>query len=1247
MKRKIKYILLFLAGMVVLCFLCIALIATTLDEADYRKIAIRTVEYFTGYEVDVQGDFTLVLSSEPYLAVSDVRFEPGRGGSQPYIDHIGQLQLKLSVAHLVAGKLLFKQLTIDEVTLLLTVAEDQQKRSTRARKKKSISSRFIPVLENAVLQNITVNISDQIKGSTAKIGLRHLKIDDTGESGYRDVTGEGVVNAQEFKIQGRLGSVAQIFNSRQPFPVSMNVNTANFDLNVSGKIDDFIHGEGLDLQLSGEVADLSNTLSLFTVQPPGLGRMTFIADVTGKMSTPEVSNLYVNIFKESNTQITAKGSARNIINGDGIDIVINGSTSNNDIIELFLPSIMADFSRLDIQCRLSKQQTDYILEDIDANGFNSQDLAMSAFGSINLGDLKSHFNIKEIDLDLQLTSPTTNAAKRFLLDWLPEIGPVQGKGRLIGSMHRLSLEDLAIGINESGPLKVMSKGRIGQIPTQKGMHISELDLFVSIQAEKTILLSTALNMPLPELGAVAARFRAYYLDDRLQFNEVDVQTSNMKGLKVAFSGSTGKIQSQSPQPHGDVDFRIRMTAPNMGVAEPLLGTRLLTDIGPVVGEAQVTGTTETLSLINVVITAGQPGSVRMEARGDIGKIPVASGRIITECNINGSIYADETSDLGSFFGVSIPGFGPLQGTWRLVDHDGDFDFADIKLSVGKEEGLLLKAAGKIDSIMRQGKVTVSGADFDLTASLSHVSAIPMLADMGLSGLGSLSMTAKMYGGDNELDIRQLMLYAGQEEASALLMQGDIHGATIEEKVKVSAKFEIQTLPWVKRLIHRPVLNNHKLLGRLAFVLESDHIRIDAMDIKTDDQQPLSLKANGLVKKRDGSYTMDVQISADAKDPAVFESMLGISLPSFSPLTANGRFNLGEKAGFAGEVSFGNTIFNTKAHRSVQNHKPYLSLNVYSPNVYLSDLGIFPDESIAETDKKKVARPGSGRLFSKEPLSFNLFKAIDLSLNIDADKVMGKRFAMNHLDFGLSLSDGQLRISPAKIGYAGGDISIESTLKTSESKPEVTLKASAEDLNVDAFLAYAHKPIILGGQLNLAVDLHGAGNSFHEMASSLEGELGVAVENGRIKRDVEMLTADAFDVITGLPKLKDYQDLNCLVLKFTFAEGVGKSQAIYYDTPNVRTRGGGSVDLASETLDIVLRPTPKKGIPELSSAISIHGSLVNPSIRKMPFKEAARLAGEILLPYVFLPARALGYLWYVVMDDKDEQSPCLIVGPNAE
>jgi len=124
-------------------------------------------------------------------------------------------------------------------------------------------------------------------------------------------------------------------------------------------------------------------------------------------------------------------------------------------------------------------------------------------------------------------------------------------------------------------------------------------------------------------------------------------------------------------------------------------------------------------------------------------------------------------------------------------------------------------------------------------------------------------------------------------------------------------------------------------------------------------------------------------------------------------------------------------------------------------------------------------------------------------------------------------------------------------------------------------------------------------------------------------------------------------LNCMTLRFIFDEGIGKSEVMFLDTPNVRTRGIGTIDLTSETLEIVLQPKPKKGLPGLSSAVYINGPISNPSVRKMPFKEAARLYGEIFAPYIFIPIRGLGYLWYLMKGDKDEESPCLELKPMSE
>jgi hypothetical protein len=90
----------------------------------------------------------------------------------------------------------------------------------------------------------------------------------------------------------------------------------------------------------------------------------------------------------------------------------------------------------------------------------------------------------------------------------------------------------------------------------------------------------------------------------------------------------------------------------------------------------------------------------------------------------------------------------------------------------------------------------------------------------------------------------------------------------------------------------------------------------------------------------------------------------------------------------------------------------------------------------------------------------------------------------------------------------------------------------------------------------------------------------------------------------------------------------------------RSIGKGTVDLRDEKIDLVIQPKPKKGQLGGSSAVTIQGPLNRPSASKMPFKEAARLYGEIFMPYVFLPARAAGYVWSLMKNDTDEASPCL-------
>jgi hypothetical protein len=321
--------------------------------------------------------------------------------------------------------------------------------------------------------------------------------------------------------------------------------------------------------------------------------------------------------------------------------------------------------------------------------------------------------------------------------------------------------------------------------------------------------------------------------------------------------------------------------------------------------------------------------------------------------------------------------------------------------------------------------------------------------------------------------------------------------------------------------------------------------------------------------------------------------------------------------------------------------------IVASTVHLADIGFYPD--IAEdlpSPNKSESKPDRS-LFSDTPFSFNALKAIGLSASVDIDKLKGKGFVLNKLDFDMSLRDGKLRVSPAKITYKSGFTSIDFTIDAVSSKPQMALKVTAEDVDIGALLTHIYEPPSLKGQLNLVVDLQSTGNSFREIATALGGEIGLAIEKGKIKRIVEFMGADAVGLLSSIRSKAEYNDLNCMAMRFMFEKGIGKSEIIYIDTSNMYVRGSAYINLHTETMKMVLQPKPKKTLPGMTSAVIIEGPIVDPKVRKLPFREAAKLYGEIFMPVVFLPARALGYLWYLIREDAGEECPCLIRGLGTE
>jgi hypothetical protein len=1247
--RWFKYTLMAAAAVValILGFAVVALMV--LDDDDYRALAVRAVESLTGYRMVVEGPFVVDLSAEPSLTAGGIRIDAVSGGPSPHLTSIGQLQVKIALKPLLFGTLLFKHLRAENVTIEAVSSPEENRAADRSIK---ILPDFInPVFENVVLADIKIKTVDRDSNRKLQLALNHLIIDDIQDKGPLLVTGDGLLNDTGFKIEGRMKFNTKINGSLTAPRLSdldlfISDDSAT-EFSAQGAFADPAGGQGGGIKLAGVCKNKAILEWIFPANWQVVEEFKFNAELRHLRSGYWIEDIDAFVANDRDVTFGARGrlqlgTFKHSVPLKQVDLRLHLASSRTDAIRPLLTDSLPEIGSVDVKGHLIGPLEHLALEDLSIIRGGAGAVRVETHGRIGWIPVTSDQKLSDIDVTVSMRATQSKILSSFYGVPVDEIGTVSLTGRVVGASDRFQLKNLEFRSKDSHGLESKMIGGIDFAEQADGKILGRVNFKLDIKAPNMGAGAPLLGANLvPKFGPVHAEAVVVGNTDLLAFEKISITAGKPGKVLIKWSGRVGKFPLGGDQPISEVQTFGSLEAAGTSDFAAMFGVAV-PDVGPVRASWREVDRTGIYGVDDVKFVAGDGRNFRLGATGRVASVIQHKEAFVDGVDLKLSVRASDTHSISKLIGVRFPDLGAVDGRLELSGGNDKISAENLHLTLKSKGGLEIVATGGAGYIGLTKELPVRDIDVRLSARAPDTNAIPGLSHLSLPDLGGFYGSARVGERDGVLEIEAFELRSGPENKPTVQAHGQIYHVGNPEQMKLTADFEVDSQPWLAKISTQSVAGMPQLKGSLILAGAADRVRIDTFQMITDGLGGADMQVEGTLKAAADSPELDIRLTSTVKDPAAWGSIFDLSLPQLSSVTIDGRYaGRSKHHRFEGETRLGNTRLQTDLSRTFDSQIPHTNIMVSSDIVHLKDFGLYPEEIGKKPDTPVTPdQSWSNSFFSDQPLPLDVLNSGSFSLSFRADKVAGQNVFLNRLNFDAELKNKRLRIGPFEIGYQHGHLSGESIFDTSGREPELTIKLTAEDVDIADVRSYLQETPAVEGQLNLVVDMQSRGTSNKAIAANLSGQFGLAIENGRIQRGVEMIAADALDLLFTAPARKSYTDLNCLAGRLEFEKGIGTIQILYLDTPGVRARGAGSVNLDAESIDIVINPEAKRRLFKSSSAIRIQGPLNKPSVNKVPAKEAAILAGQLAVPLIALPGRALGYIFSLMRDDTDEESPCL-------
>lgn len=428
----------------------------------------------------------------------------------------------------------------------------------------------------------------------------------------------------------------------------------------------------------------------------------------------------------------------------------------------------------------------------------------------------------------------------------------------------------------------------------------------------------------------------------------------------------------------------------------------------------------------------------------------------------------------------------------------------------------------------------------------------------------------------------------------------------------------------------------------------------------DADQPFPIKADlkigdttiqfeGSVTRPTQLAALDLRLKLKGATMADLNPLIGIALPNTPPYQTEGRL-VGQLAteddvwryrDFKGTV--GSSDLNGSLEFHVRKPRSFLSGTLQSELLRFKDLGPIIGIDKREEAKGKVKKQPAGKALPVDIINTKSWDVMDADIRFKGKKIVrNEDLPLDDVEAHVKLDNKILTLTPLNFGVAGGNLRTTIELNGRQEEIKARLKATARGLQLRKLLRGAESMRASLGSVHANASLSSQGKSLAELLGHSNGEIKGVVSKGTVSHF--LLEAAGLN-IADMIIVKLFGDeqivLNCLAADFDVKDGLMQTRAFKLDTQDATIDITGTINLATEKLDLDIDPENKSlRIFTLRTPLYVRGTFKNPDVGVHEGPIAARAGAAVALGVIATPLAALLPLLNLGSDDSNECAPLL-------